>query len=244
MPDDEFQAQLAADPHIRIERLARPGMTRAINRCVETSTADVVLFLDDDASPHFGWLEAHAAAFTDNTDLAYTAGREVRSTKEKPAFSIYVRIMVEFLAGLFIEQDKKLNGRIVGWINWLGIMFGNFDQPGICLINSPRGCNMAIRRDFFMNIGGFNEAFRGNAWGNETEFGLRAVKAGKYGQYRGDAIVVHHEFATGGCRDLHKSQWFKDFLYNQKLVIHSIGPQAWLGALPRLVKNIIWVIRS
>jgi GT2 family glycosyltransferase len=244
MPDLKWEAELKKDPQLRIERLSVPSTTLTLNHCIFTSQADIILLLDDDAVPHFGWLEAHMSAFMDNTDLAYTAGREVRSTKEKPAFSIYARIMVESIAGLSIKKNKKLNGRIVGWLNWFGIMFGNFDRPGICLINSPRGCNMAVRRDFIVDIGGFNKAFRGNAWGFEADFGLRAAKEGKYGQYRGDAIVVHHECPSGGTREARKSQWFRDFLYNQKLVIRNIGPQAWLGSLPRIVKKFIWLVMN
>lgn len=242
MPGRAWEAELNKEPLLRIEKLPVPSTTRTLNHCISTSQADIVLLLDDDAVPHFGWLEAHMSAFTDNADLAYTAGREVRSTKEKPVFSVFIRIIVESIAGLLIKKNMKLHGRIIGWINWLGLMFGNYDLPGICLINSPRGCNMALRRDFIVNMGGFEKAFRGNAWGFEADFGLRAAKNGKYGQYRGDAIVVHHESPSGGTREAAKTQWFMDFMNNQKLVIRNIGPQAWLGALPRIAKKILWLM--
>jgi hypothetical protein len=237
MPDNEFQSRLAGDPLVRIERFPLPSVPRTMNRCVESSEADIVLFLDDDAVPLFGWLEAHADAFAQDPDLAYTAGREIRATKGTPAFSQSVRILAEFCAGIFLDRNKKLNGRIVGWINRFGFMFGNFDQPGICRINSPRGCNMAVRRDFFMKIGGFNNSFRGNAWGFEADFGLRAARQGRYGQYRGDAMVLHYETAMGGTRAAQATQWFQDFLHNHTVLIRNLGPQAWLGSLPRLLKK-------
>jgi GT2 family glycosyltransferase len=229
---------------LRIERLSVPSTTATLNHCFFSSRADIILLIDDDDVPHFGWMEAHVNAFTANSELAYTAGREVRATKEKPAISVFVRIIVESVAGVFIGRNKKLNSRIIGWINRFGIMFGNYDQPGICQINSPRGCNMAVRREYFMKIGGFNEAFRGNAWGFEADFSLRASKQGNYGEYRGDAIVVHYEVSSGGTRALQKTQWFKDFLHNQSLVIRNIGPQAWFGALPRIIKYVLLVVRS
>lgn len=244
MPDAKWQMELNNDWLIRIERLSVPSTTATLNHCFSSSRADILLLLDDDAEPHFGWVEAHVNAFAANSDLAYTAGREVRATKEKPAISIFVRIIVESVAGLFIGRNKKLNGRIIGWINRFGIMFGNYDQPGICRINSPRGCNMAVRREYFMNIGGFNDAFRGNAWGFEADFSLRASRHGNYGEYRGDAIVVHYEVPSGGARALRETQWFKDFIHNQALVIRNIGPQAWLGALPRIVKQLLRLFRN
>lgn len=244
MPDAEWQAVLDRDRHIRVERLAVPGTTTTLNHCFSSSLADILLLLDDDAVPHFGWVEAHVSAFAANAGLAYTAGREVRATKEKPAVSVFFRIIVESASGLFLGRTKKLNGRIVGWINWLGIMFGNYDQPGICTINSPRGCNMAFRRELFTKIGGFSEAFRGNAWGFEADFALRAARQGYYGEYRGDAIVVHYEDPSGGARNLQRTQWFRDFLHNQALVIQNIGPQAWLGALPRMAKQLLRLVMN
>ena len=244
MPDASWQAALDKDQHIRIEKIPSPSTTTTLNHCFSSSQSDILLLLDDDAVPHFGWVEAHVRAFSENPDLIYTAGREVRATKEKPAISVFFRIIVESVAGLFVGRKRKLNGRIVGWINSFGIMFGNYDQPGTCQINSPRGCNMAVRRVQFMKIGGFNETFRGNAWGFEADFSLRASRQGNYGEYRGDAIVIHYEVPSGGARALQKTQWFKDFLVNQSLVIRNIGPQAWFGALPRIIKYYLLMMRS
>ena len=232
----EFQDEMDRDPNIRVIRLPSPGTTPTLNRCIFSSQADIVLISDDDSVPHFGWLEAHLDAFAGDPALAYTAGREVRSTKEKSAFSHWVRIMVEALFGAFLGRDKKLNGRIVGWINGLGLIFGNLDQPGTCTINAGRGCNMAVRRSMFSDLGGFNDRFRGNAYLFEAEFGLRMAKRGKYGQYRGDAIVIHHEVPSGGSR-AGRSQWFKDYLFNHQFIIDQLGPQAWIGSVPRLVKK-------
>ena len=235
--DQDFQAQLESDPNLRIEILPTPSTTGTLNHCIISSQADIIVIFDDDAVPCFGWLEAHIKAFDEQPDLAYTSGREVRSTKERSSFSEWFRIMIEWLFGLFIGRDKKLNGRIVGWINWIGLILANFDQPGTCKINSPRECNMGIRRELFIKLGGFNQAFRGNAWGFGADFGLRMAREGKYGQYIGSAIVVHHEISRGGSREKEKSQWFHDFLHNNKLLINTLGPQAWIGSLPRLIKK-------
>jgi len=237
MPDMDFQNQLNNDSYLRIEMLPIPSTTGTLNYCIMNSQSDIVLIVDDDAVPCFGWLEAHIKAFEEQPDLAYTSGREVRLTKERPAFSEWFRIMVEWIFGLFVGCDKKINGRIIGWINNLGVIFGNFNQPGTCKINSPRGCNMAVRRELLLKIGGFNSNFKGNAYYFEADFGLRMAKEGYYGQYRGDAIVIHHEVPSGGSRVSKRNQWFKDSLYNHKLLIKNLGPQGWIGSIPRLLKR-------
>jgi len=237
MQPGEIDSLIGHDPNTRVELLSSPGTTPALNHCLRTSRADIVLIMDDDAVPCHGWLEAHLEAFGKDPGLAYTSGREVRSTRGRSALSEFVRIIVESAAGSFLSRETKLNGRIVGWTTWSGLIFGNFDQPGSCRINAPRGCNMAVRRDAFMTLGGFNEHFRGNAWGFEAEFGLRTEKAGCRGRYVGDAIVVHHEVPTGGSREASSGQWFADFLFNHTLLIKQLGAQAWIGALPRLIKK-------
>jgi GT2 family glycosyltransferase len=237
MPDNAFEAQLKGDRHLRIEKLREPGTAAALNHCIWTSRADVILIMDDDSIPHFGWLEAHRSAFVKDPALAYTSGREVRFAKGRSSFSDWIRILLEGLFGLFLGKDKIINGRIVAWTNRIGLIFANFDQPGICTINAPRGCNMALRREAFRTFGGFNENFRGNAWGFEAEYGLRMARHGRYGQYRGDAIVIHHEASSGGSREAKEKRWFNDFLFNHMLLIQVLGPQAWFGSLPRLIKK-------
>jgi len=223
--------------HLRLEMLREPSTTRTLNHCIQSSDADIILILDDDAVPHFGWLEAHLCAFTEDLQLAYTSGRIIEFSKGRSAYSEYTRIHTEWLCGLFLSAEKKINGRIVGWINKVGLILSNYDRPGTCMINSPREGNMAIRRDIFLRMGGFNTDFRGNAWGFGAEYGVRLARTGKFGRYVGDAIVIHHEVSTGGSRQAVKFQWFNDYLHNHKVLISKLGPQAWLGAIPRLIKQ-------
>jgi len=232
----DFLELMEQDQYVRVLQMPAPGTTPSLNSAIFSSHADIVLILDDDAVPHFGWLESHMKAFARDPELAYTAGREVRSTKEKSSFSALVRIVVETFFGMFLGSNKKLNGRIVGWTNGMGLIFGNFDRPGTCAINTPRGCNMALRRSSFSENGGFNDRFRGNAWGFEAEFGIRLAKKGLLGKYLGDAIVIHHEVPSGGSR-ASDSRWFDDYLFNHRFIIDLLGPQAWIGSLPRLVKQ-------
>ncbi len=237
MPDSHFQSKLEGDSNIRLEKLPTPSTTKSLNHCISTSSADICLLLDDDSIPCAGWLESHLSAFTENPQLAYTCGREIRNSESHHAVLEWFRISLEMVCGLFLNGDAKLNGRIVGWLNWSGLLFGNFNQPGLCTINSPRGCNMALRKESFLKIGKFNQDFKGNAWGFEADFGLRMAKDGKYGLYLGNAIVIHQESPSGGSRSSNKRQWFNDFLYNHTLVVKHLGPQAWIGSAPRLLKN-------
>jgi hypothetical protein len=225
------------DSNMRIEYMQQPGTTRMLNHCISTSHADIVLILDDDAIPHFGWLEAHIAAFSTDRDLVYTSGRVIEFTRLRSAFSELFRIIVEVVVGLFISKDKKIKGRIIGWMTSWGLSLTNPHLPGVCKINSPREGNMGIRRSEFVLMEGFNQEFKGNAWGFGCDFGLRLAKQNKYGKYIGNALVIHHEAASGGSRQAAKRQWYTDFLHNHKILIRNLGTQAWIGSLPRLIKK-------
>ena len=239
IPGPDIVALSSSDQNLRIEKIPLPSSTITLTECIRTSTADIVLILDDDAVPCFGWMESHRAAFEEDPDLAYTGGREVRLTKGFNAFSEFVRIFVESFFGLFLSRDKKINGRIVSWFNGIGLFFGNFDRPGTCRINSARGCNMAVRRDLFLKAGGFCPDIIGNGYMFEIEFGLRLARQGILGRYLGDAVVIHREVSSGGSRVVGRIKWFRDYVHNHRQVMRLVGPQAWIGSMPRLVKRLL-----
>jgi Glycosyl transferase family 2 len=239
-PDQELPPRILNDPFLRIERMPRPSSTITLTTCIQSSKADIILILDDDAGPCHGWLEAHMAAFEADPALAYTGGREVRLSRGIPAYSVLVRIIAEAVFGLFLSADKKINGRIVGWFNWLGLFFGNFDQPGFAVINNTRGCNMAVRRETFLAAGGFCPDIIGNGYLFEVEFGLRLARQGKLGRYLGNAVVIHQESPTGGSRAATRMKWFRAFVHNHRQVMKLVGPQGWIGSVPRLVKRLLF----
>lgn len=241
-PEGAFAAGLARDPALRIEWREAPSITCSLNACIRSSAADVVLLLDDDAVPCPGWLERHLAAFVNEPALSYTTGREVRLNRGRPALSEVVRLLIELSSGFLVGRRRCLNGRIVGWLTRIGLLFGNFDQPGHCEINSPRGCNMAVRRDIWLDAGGFSEAYVGNGWSFEAEFGQRLARRGLLGRYLGDAVVLHAESPSGGSRASDPWRWFAEFVSNHRVLMRTLGPLGWIGSAPRLLARLIQTV--
>lgn len=238
--------QGAYDPHLdglaknteqlRIVHDPSPHITRTINTCLQSSQADYVLLLDDDAHPCPGWLEAFTAVFEDSPDLIYCMGREIRVHQHWSLLGAWARLGAESVFYFFVPPSARAQGRIVGWMNALGFLWGNFDLAGTGRINSPRGCNLALHCKKTLEHGGFDERFQGSEWGFETEFGLRLQHQGHWGAYCGQAAVLHAQAPQGGTRAHDAWSGLKASWHNHKLVNKHLGPLAWIGALPRLVR--------
>ena len=238
-PDDRprLAAALAGDRHLTVGHRPEPGLIPAINAAFRESGADICLLLDDDAVPCDGWLEAHLAALRDPS-VSYTFGREVNARTGRTRTSELLRIAAETVLGVALPRDRKLCGRIVGWTNRLGFVFANFNQPGTCVINAPAEGNFGIRRTTFLDAGGYRGDFRGNCWGYGPEFGLRLAREGRLGRYVGDAVMIHRPHVTGGTRAVRGRAWYRDYVYNNGLLVGTIGPWAWVGTAPRLVRRL------
>lgn len=226
------------DQSLRIVHRQTPHITATLNDCLGSSNAEIVLLLDDDAVPCPGWLEMMDDVFTRHQGLVYCMGREIRLNSHFNLFHTWLRLASESIHRVFVPQSALSSGRIIGWMTRTGFIIGNFDLSGNCRINSPRGCNMALDRKAALALGGFEEAFRGNHWGFETEFGLRAQAAGHLGYFCGQAVVLHAQTASGGTRSASSWSSLSTSLHNHRLLIRHVGPLAWLGAIPRLARTL------
>lgn len=229
----------AGDPGVRIVHHHRPHITETLNACLRTSKAELVFLLDDDALPCPGWMESMELVFQQHPDLVYCMGREIRLSGHPSLLEEWARLCCETVCVPFVPRNARCRGRIVGWMNKGGFLFGNFHLSGSCEINSPRGCNLALHRRRTLELGGFDEDFRGVQWGFETEFGLRLQSCGLRGRYCSEAAVLHAQVPQGGTRA--KTDWsgLAVSVHNHRLVNRHLGPCAWIGALPRMGRTLL-----
>lgn len=181
--DARVAAYAAARPGVRYHRIAERSLPHARNVGVRRSGGDVVLFLDDDVIPDPGLVRYHAEAYEDPT-VAGVGGRVVGGYDS---------------AGGAVGTFFPLGAAVVR-------NFGA-DRPGE--VDHLPGGNMSFRRRVFERVGGFDVAFGGSAIGEETDFCLRARRAGFRLFFEPRAVVEHLPWATGGCR----SKRFEDWLY-------------------------------
>lgn len=181
--DARVAAWAAGRPGVHYVRIAERGLPNARNVGVRRSGGDVVLFLDDDVIPDQDLVRYHAEAYRD-PDVAGVGGR--------------------------IVGGYDFAGGSVGAFHPLGAaVVRNFGADRAGEVDHLPGGNMSFRREVFDRIGGFDVAFGGGAIGEETDFCLRARRAGFRLRFEPRAAVEHLHLASGGCR----SERFEDWLY-------------------------------
>jgi GT2 family glycosyltransferase/SAM-dependent methyltransferase len=156
------------------------GLSRARNTGVQSARGDVVAFADDDTVVHPDWLLWLSQAFDDPQVMCVT-GLVLPAALDTPAQVAFEKGMGGFSQGYrriiydraFLERTKHY---------------------GTPVWKLGAGANMAIRRQAFSAVGGFDERLGAGAAGcsEDSEFWYRVLAEGWVCRYEPCAVVFHH----------------------------------------------------
>lgn len=156
----------------RVAREPRAGLSRARNAGAELASGEVVLFVDDDAVAHDGWLEAHLRRYAADPEIGAVGGRiELSWPPERPSW---------------------LGAELEHWFSALdlGPEPVSFSPP-----RHPYGANMSVRRSDLLEAGGFAVELgrKGGSLvsGEEHELFTRLWARGRRIEYEPAAVVTH-----------------------------------------------------
>ncbi len=206
-------------PWLRFVRSA-PGLPRARNAAIVESSADVVLFVDDDVDPSSELIIGHVEALDAAPRAIGSAGR-VDSR---------------------IEGIRERAHRAVGQVRASGWVDTNFDAPGgpePLVVQTPLGANMAFRRERMVAHLGtrwFDASLEGVAHREETTTAVELVRRGELLVYAAEGRLFHEEHEVGGCenrgnvsRESARRRRAQDQLFLRRLYAR-LGPLAGLAA--------------
>ncbi|MFT3877634.1 MAG: glycosyltransferase family 2 protein [Propioniciclava sp.] len=166
-------------PRVRVvPNSGERGLSGGRNTGIEHSSAAVVAFLDDDAVPRPGWVEALRARFADPAVAAVGGAVHPRWAAGTPP--------------RWLPEE-------FGWV--VGCDYRGLPSDGASIRN-PIGANMAIARDAFDAVGGFSERLGRTGelptGCEETELGIR-IRAALPGRIlvRDTSAAVDHLVPTG-----------------------------------------------
>jgi GT2 family glycosyltransferase len=167
---------------VRHLRARRGGLGVAQNDAVRATTAKVVAVLDDDCLADAAWIREIGRVFAADPDLALLGGRVLPLGPPLPGmYPVSSRISTE---------PRSFAGRAAPW-------------------NIGSGNNFALRRSWFLQIGGCNEQLGPGAplkGGLDMDLFYRILRAGGRARYE-PAVLVFHERTTREER-LARRTWY------------------------------------
>jgi len=179
-PSDERTKELVASyPQVRYVLEPKPGLNFARNCALYSANGELLAYLDDDVVVDRKWLEGLMEAWAENPDAAAFTGLVLPYELVTDA-----QILFEARGGFRRGFEKIRYGQILP---------GNPLHPcGAGIFGA--GCNMSLRRDFLVKIGGFDEALDTGATlpgGGDLDIFYRVIRAGYPLVYEPKYLVFH-----------------------------------------------------
>lgn len=173
----------AVDPTVlpagaRLVHEPRAGLDAARNRGMLEATGDVVAYVDDDCEVDPHWVTALRMSFADPV-VGLVTGR-VRPASLAGPTQQYFETHFGFDRGLERRRFTPWDDR-----PWYPLWTGALGT----------GCNMAIRRDELLAVGGFDELLDVGSTiggGGDLDLYARLLDRGTVAEYAPDALVWHH----------------------------------------------------
>jgi GT2 family glycosyltransferase len=196
---------------IRLIRLEKPSIPRAMNEALLAAATPLVLYLDDDVEPAPNLIAAHERAHADGAIWA-VVGQILQPGEEPKTFEQP-------------EDDLEFH----------------FNHDRGCFVANVMAGNLSVKREHAIGIGGFDENFAGVAYRFETDFALRLVAAGGKVWFSPDAGLRHLKLASGGLRSFgdHRSSPSPAHSAGDYYFAIHHRPPLWRYALRRLRKNAV-----
>lgn len=173
--DHTLEVLASYEGRVRVLRCPQANLAKSRNIGLLEARGDVVAFIDDDAVPCRRWLELLAKVF-ENPLIDATGGIVYLAHPAQPAIQFSVGIM----SSLGEQADVRSS-----WLEGFPPLSG----AGSRWFARAMGCNMAVRREMLLELGGFDEFYRYVA--EEADLAFRLTHAGKVVFPLKEAPVYH-----------------------------------------------------
>jgi GT2 family glycosyltransferase len=215
---DEYLTELAqvrANPRVIWLHQALPEVVVARNTAVQQASGAIVLFVDDDVEIlDSQFITRHITNYADPS-VHIVIGRECK--KDSPP---------DFAEPTTHEPNPLERLSPLQQTLW-------FDRNSpyrtdVCTFST---CNGSIRKSTFLAVGGFDENFRGNSYGDDFDLILRLHQQGFKSVYDPTAWLTHLRVPMGGLRMTDP---------NNRVSYRQTSAGFWLFLLRHSTPDMVW----
>lgn len=157
------------------------GPCRSRNIGARKAQGDILVFLDDDARVEVDFIEEMVKPIRDGKFVA-CAGANCDPE------------------GNYLYEDGEF--LVKNDYNFIKSLTRNPNAPTSRITLSFPGCCSAVKKDVFMDVGGYDERFDPTGAGEDREMGIKLFKNGYGIWYNADAKFLHFGAKKGGSRDV------------------------------------------
>jgi glycosyltransferase involved in cell wall biosynthesis len=155
-------AEIAKGYPVKYVYQENKGPASARNHGARESKGDILVFTDSDCIPYENWIEKLIRGFSEDNIGAVAGSYSITNP--------------ESILATCIHEEIKLRHERLKMKKYVRA-FGSY--------------NVAIRRDVFFNVGGFNEEYR-FASGEDNDLSYKILKSGYKILFKDDALVAHN----------------------------------------------------
>ena len=215
LPNEEPSPLESAFVDERVKIIPTGAVSPAVKRDMgaEQAQFEYLAFMDDDAYPSLEWLKVAEKTFTEKNPAALGGPGMVPPDASKK----------EIVSGIFYET-------LVGGG---GLAYRYRPAPEGFYVKDYPSVNLIIRKNVFLEIGGFDNAF----WpGEDTKLCLDLIQAGHDIWYEPTLLVYHHRrptfrghFKQVGGYGLHRGHFAKIYPHTSALPLYFAPSTFLLG---------------
>lgn len=209
-PGDGTAELLARDhPWVLVDPQDNIGFSRGVNRAAELASGELLLLLNPDTEPHPGAMRALVDAYRRHPGAGLIGGRIMTPDGEVDPHSCFGEptLWAAFCFATTLDTIFKNNPVLHPE------SLGSWPRDTEREVDIISGALCLVSRPLWDDLGGLDERFW--MYGEDTDFSMRATRAGWRPRIAPDAVITHESGASS------REAWRKGMVLKGKITCHQ-----------------------